>query len=56
MTRRSIARRYGRAILDVALRESAAEEVERDLGALVDLIEQGQLSTARARDGFELAR
>ena len=40
MTSRAMANRYARALLDVALKESDPQQVERDLAAFADLMQQ----------------
>jgi F-type H+-transporting ATPase subunit delta len=40
MSTRASATRYARALFDVALKESSVEQVEADLGAFADLVQQ----------------
>lgn len=40
MTNRAAARRYGRALFDVSLKEADLQKVERELGAFVEMVRQ----------------
>lgn len=55
MTTRASAARYARALFDVALQESSPEQVERDLTAFSDLLDQhAELQTAVTNPGIPL--